>query len=682
MIIRSRDIGWIDMKNRISQDGELNIAGELNMLVTLISAALILWISLGAKFCELLIDIPILLGLDALEIRDRLSVVLICMLIPICTLFNTAKIAQSVPIRFQSVLSLSAFLVMIFSFGWTTNYMGTPNPTFWGGFGYQPAFAAFVLIGAFYMLKGHLKVGKLLNRMIRPLNLIIWVTIFIAYVPSFIQFPNGIIGASSRWPLNELIAPLTGHVPLSNFTAQYSNLLGFPLLLLRHIVSTTSTPMVALLWVNALIVLQMLLMGRLTRLMFPILMYGYCFGIPIVLIFVKTLFGQNQHSSIAESMTAIPGRTLFPVISISLLIGWMRSERGLRTSIRAGFTGAAVAITMLNNFEFGVSAALVIILIIILGTISHQRYFYSVDSLVFFGGILSTFGVIRIGFVLTGNEFHFLRLVAYSRVFGKQGFSNLPMPTFGLYLFVFVTLAVAAIFGLKSSGCFLSGRQIGKELLSGQVVAVFFGTWGVISLMYYAGRSANPGQLQSSLVPLSLALVALLRLFVGSESLSTTKLRQIGFRSPLVLLWMTVPVVSILQIPNPIIEFSRITQSEISWSTESIRLSARGVAVARYLGKYPHSKVGYFGLNPHLTQVALGIQSVSGVNDPGDIFTSPTIYELACQDIVKFKVSEVIVPVQDLPESQVGLFCTPQGLVYQGLSNDSLLHIYALHNKA
>ena len=285
-------------------------------------------------------------------------------------------------------------------------------------------------------------------------------------------------------------------------------------------------------------------------------------------------------------------------------------------------------------------------------------------------------------FLLTGNEFHFLRLVAYSRVFGKQGFGNLPMPTFGLYLFVFVTLAVAAIFGLKSSSCFLSGRQIGKELLSGQVMAVFFGTWGVITLMYYAGRSTNPGQLQSSLIPLSLALVALLRLFVGSESLSTIKLMQIGFRSPLILLWMAVPVVSILQLPNPVIELSRMTNSEISWSTESIRLSARGVAVAQYLVQYPHSKVGYLGSNPHLTQVALGIQSVSGVNDPGDIFTSPTIYELACQDIVKFKVSKVIVPVQELPESQVGSFCIRQGLVYQGLSSDSILHIYVLNDKS
>ena len=114
----------------------------------------------------------------------------------------------------------------------------------------------------------------------------------------------------------------------------------------------------------------------------------------------------------------------------------------------------------------------------------------------------------------------------------------------------------------------------------------------------------------------------------------------------------------------------------MSWNTEAIRLSPRGGAVAGYLNEYPSSKIGYFGLNPNLTQVALGVQSVSGVNSPGDVFISPTIYELACEDIVKFNVSEVIVPVEDMPESQVGSFCAQQGLVYQGLSSDSLLHIF------
>ena len=113
---------------------------------------------------------------------------------------------------------------------------------------------------------------------------------------------------------------------------------------------------------------------------------------------------------------------------------------------------------------------------------------------------------------------------------------------------------------------------------------------------------------------------ALLRLILDSKSWSTTNLRQVGFRSPLVPLWMTVPFVSILQLPNPVIELRRLTRSEISWSTESIPLSTRCVAVARYLDEYPHDKVGYFGSSPNLTQVALGIQSVSRVNHPGDIF--------------------------------------------------------------
>ena len=670
------------MRSRVSQIGTSNIADELNLLVTIISTALLLWMSLGERFCNLLLGIPILGQLDALEIRDRLSVILICALVPICTLCDTSKISQSIPIRFRSILSSSVFLLMIISFGWTTNYQGTANPMYWGGFGYQLAAALFVLIGVLFFLKDHLKAEKIFNFLIRPFNLIAWLIILVCYVPSFVQLPKGIIGTSSRWALNEYVAPLTGHIPFSNFTSQYSNLLGIPILLLRQFVSDTSIPMAVLLWVNGLIILEMFLMGRMVRLMFPKLRYGYCFGIPIVLIFVKTFFGQNEHSSIAESMTAVPARTLLPIVLISLLLGWIGSERSLRTSIRAGLTGALVAITILNNFEFGLSASLVVIMIVVLGTIGRQRYFHRPDAFVFIGGIFSTFGAVKIGFMLTGNEFHLSRLVAYPRVFGKQGFGNLPMPMFGLYVFIYVTLAVAAIFGLKSSGCFLNKERVRKNALSGQVIAVFFGIWGVLSLFYYAGRSTNPGQLQSSLIPLSLAMISLFRLFIDSQSLVTTNKGQNWSRSPLVLLWVTIPIVSILQIPNPVIELNRLSHSEVSWNTEAIRLSPRGGAVAGYLNEYPSSKIGYFGLNPNLTQVALGVQSVSGVNSPGDVFISPTIYELACEDIVKFNVSEVIVPVEDMPESQVGSFCAQQGLVYQGLSSDSLLHIFVLHNES
>ena len=98
--------------------------------------------------------------------------------------------------------------------------------------------------------------------------------------------------------------------------------------------------------------------------------------------------------------------------------------------------------------------------------------------------------------------------------------------------------------------------------------------------------------------------------------------------------------------------------------------------IDKYIKENPNVELGYFGKNPNLTQLSYEIQSVMGVNQPYDIWQSTTLYDHACRDITVFRARIIIVPIDDIPESQVGSFCASVGLVYVGLSEDGLLHVY------
>ena len=613
-----------------------------------------------------------------MEIRDRLSVALVCMLIPIFAFLNTEKILYKANKFAIGVVSWVIFAAMILSMGWTTNYRGESDPSSWGGFGPGIAIAALVIMLGLYLFGDQIKTKHWWRtaRFSTLTNSAIWTILIVCYLPSFLQFPNGMISSASDWSLNEYLGAITGHVPLSNFTAQYSNLLGAPLFFLSGVSSTSTIPLFVLLWINSLVIIELMLMAYLIRSMFPRFMYSVCFGIPTILIFGKVWIGQNQRSSLSETMTALPGRTLLPIVAISLLTAGIKVNFSFQRKLYFGFTGLAAGIALLNNFEFGATAAVAIFLTILLGMVSPHKYFRFLEFVLYLFGLFCAYALVRIIFALTENEFQISRLFTYSRVFGAQGFGSIPMPKFGLFIFIFSTLSTAAILGMKSFWGLLNSKTLVPGLLAGQVNSMFFGLWGTMSLLYYAGRSVNPGQLQFLLIPLSLAIPSILRVFLADLGGSSSQVLNVKRIAPLLLLWSTLPIVALLQAPNPKIEFQRLTNSGTSWSIDSVRSSARGVSIDKYIIENPNVELGYFGKNPNLTQLSYEIQSVMGVNQPYDIWQSTTLYDHACRDITGFKARIIIVPIDDIPESQVGSFCASVGLVYVGLSEDGLLHVY------
>lgn len=647
---------------------------KLNFLVFTFSVAILSWMFIGVWVGRRLQYFFFLGGLDEFELRDRLSVVLLWILVAALTFFLQDFRINKV---FSSIMALTVSVMMICSFGWVTNYRGEYNPSYWSGFGLPIAFWVAVLIVVLQnqrILK-KIEIWQSSDRLISTLNLCCWALIGICYIPSAIQIPNGMIGESSRWALNEFIAPLTGHIPLSNFTAQYSNYLGLPLLIIKPFVSETLFPFATLMWINALVLVEFVLFGWIVRSIFPKLKYGICLLIPLATILVKSSIDENQYSSIAEGMTAIPGRSLLPVVSLVLLIKWAVQRSHRNRILLAALVGISSAASALNNFEFGAASVAVIILVLTMGYFSSAPIFRTSEILVFFVGLIFAVLFAWFCYLISGNSFEISRLIAYSRVFGKQGFANLAMPTFGLYLFIFVTMSVAAVLGLRHM-VRRGGLPKESKDVAAQLVGVYFGCWGVISLLYYAGRSVNSGQLQYFLLPTVFCIVAIWRLSLIGAKLPDSRISILYLRSPILLLWMIFPFVTVLQAPNPSIEFNRLMNSEVQWSIEAVTKSEIGLAVESFLELNEDTQVGYFGVNPNLTQLAFNVVSVAGVNDPGDMFASLTIYALACKDMVKFGAELVIVQKKNFPEAVVLQFCNSDGLVYEEALSNEFFYVY------
>ncbi len=657
------------MSEDIKNEREAFFLMNLNALVLSLAGTIFAWMIVGIWVGQKLQYFTFLGGLDEYELRDRLSVVLTWIMVVIFVFFNKNFILNRV---LKILISLTAVTLMALSMGWVTNYRGEYNPSYWSGFGLPIAVLVVVLIVFLRNQRviNQIEIWQESEKLISIINLCCWALIAVCYIPSAIQIPNGMIGESSRWALNEIIAPLTGHIPLSNFTAQYSNYLGLPLLIIKPFIGETSFPFATLMWTNILILVEFALFGWLVRTIFPKLNYGICILIPLATILVKSSIDENQHSSIAEGITAIPGRTLIPVISLALLIKWSAQRSRMYRNLLAALVGVSAAASALNNFEFGATSVAVIILILVVGYFSPAPMFRADEILTFLVGISTAFLVTWFGYAVSGNSLEIMRLAAYSRVFGKQGFGNLAMPTFGLYLFIFVTMSVAAVLGLRQM---VSRGESPKESkdVAAQLVGVFFGCWGVITLLYYAGRSVNSGQLQYFLLPTVFCIVAIWRFSLQGANSASSRVSILSLRSPILLLWMIFPFVTILQSPNPIIEFKRLKQSEVQWNLDAVKKSEIGLAVEAFLESNRGIQVGYFGVNPNLTQLAFDVISVAGVNDPGDMFASLTIYNLACKDMVKFGAELVIVPKKNFPEAVVLQLCSSDGLVYeQALSND------------
>jgi len=363
------------------------------------------------------------------------------------------------------------------------------------------------------------------------------------YVPALWQTPRGMYDAfHAARNIDELLGPVAGNLPLSDYIPQYGGLLGLPLVPFRALVAKniewwimSYLSALSLITAAALCTAAALMLSSGRRALAPLLV------VPVLLM-KPSLPDALTPAGVQRLFQSLPERSLLPAVLAVVLLGAVSRPKSRNRWFWVGGVASAAA---LNNVESGLPATLSVMLAL-LALRAGWRCIVCVAA----GG--SAVALAYTGLLLlTGGTFRFEYWVGFSREFAS-GFASLPMPPYGNYvllLFVLVASVGSAVPVVWSGGASTSVAAVG---------GLYFGSWGLMMFPYYVGRSSSLGQLQFFFIPASVAAVWLL---VGAASVLQGGRPAPRLVYPLLLCCLpsALFVSTVLKAPSPEMNFKRLT---------------------------------------------------------------------------------------------------------------------------
>lgn len=395
----------------------------------------------------------------------------------------------------------------------------------WGAGGNPPAyhFAGVGIIGLFASLAGALLIFRIWTwpawATVGSTVIVAGLTLALA-VPGLLQTPDSIrdpyhFGYTS----DELTAVAAGHLPLSDYIPMYSALLGFPVAPLLRAFPSDSISIV-LGWV---IFLQVVALS--IAVAFPVLLAGKRMLAPAMLLVVMPVLatGVDPYAfrSASTYFACFPLRVVLPVACLLVAFLVLRTRSNLDTrshSWKWVILGFLIGATALNNLDFGASAAVVVVITIVLAGRTWRECVWpllitltsAVGALALYVGVAA----------MAGREVSLANSLLMMRIFSVEGFAVVPMDMFGLHIAVVSLFVSASIFGYVLLR--LSRNSSESFLYQQGLVLALVGGWSLLSMPYFAGRSFpstlvggyafQTGLVVAAFLPLIWkALVALLR---------------------------------------------------------------------------------------------------------------------------------------------------------------------------
>jgi hypothetical protein len=403
----------------------------------------------------------------------------------------------------------------------------------------------------------------------------------------------GAVAGHVLWTMAEPFAVLDGRTPLVNYHAQYGQLWAYiaavPLGLLGATIGTYTTTMAAGTGLAMLAVYGVL--RRLVR--------GSLVALALYLPFLATAF-----FTILEPPSDRYGPQnifiLWPIrYAGPMLLAWL-TARHLDDAAprRAWLLFACATLVALNNPDFGLAAAVATLVALATFRGRDPRAFgrLAFQAAAGAGGALALFSLFTL--VRAGSLPHFGLLFEFSRLYGIEGWAQMPMPELGLYLPVFLTFAaVLAVAAVRVA------RDEGQPLLTGMLAWV--GAFGLLASVYFAGR-AHPLALIDFFAPWALAVILLLLVVV--RSLDGRAWRRPTVPELMVLFAFGLVVCSLPQTPAPWEQLPRIrdrTPTPVYKKLDAARLVAatthpgEKVAVLATLGHRIAYDVGVVNVSPY-----------------------------------------------------------------------------------
>lgn len=550
------------------------------------------------------------------------------------------------------------------SLGITLGIFSVEMPTilvqdvFWGGFGLSDLIATCAIASVIWIILEWRQVNHWIKICVSTLVFALCVVDFTSFIrtANFVVLPG-----NDAYMLNEMLAQSAGKVPGSNFVPLYESMYGWILKPFSHSLSAaTLTNFAAIIFticsISAVALGVLIVYRVMNRRSLTIA------ALLVVPISCASLF-HNPAYNISPAFQDMPIR-VFP----GMLVGALAIEEivqlrsGTIRRLRLFLLGILCALAAWSNQDFALASVMVVGGILVF---SSGRRSSGYAPLAYWLSGLCTFSLAYVlVLAASGTPLSLHYLFYFQSLFGK-GYGEYPIQLPGP-----VILIMPLIFATASVGWFILWKHRRTSTVARRlnvieeriaVTTAFFGSWTVITFVYYLNRSVAAGQLQIDLLPAAISIASLAALvlehgdpfrplsllkdaFTKSKRGSIDGVRILSIVP--ITLFASLLLASTLQSPNPLNAFRDLANPPVGTAAQwpsTTDLKAEYQAFIKTLPSTDHirSRVAYLGPFANYVTLETGIPNDTIGDVPpigGPVTSSPD-----CQFLIAQKTKVLIV---------------------------------------
>ena len=675
-------------ETKVSHHNRLNnLALSLNVCIVAISLTLTVFMRLHSRLTTRLKDTELFSKLPEAEIADRMTVII---LLALCAIgffvlpWLVSKFKTESSINWISIAALSLTILTV-SWRWGDPTFEQYNEVLWYGWGDKFALMLLPLgLITTYVVSIHLAKARNVDRtnISRAVNIGAAVTLFCFYLPSLVQPFKGIIDTyHSRYLFNDLLIASSGKMPYSQITPQYIGILGWPLKLINFLPGDFVVNS-AVLWVSALVFLEIFLIANLTKQAIRIRHWAIAFLIPVAGMFFKVQPNMRAWGSLAQHMNLIPGRTVLPIVLLSLISALATDLSRRKKQVFTFAIGLFLVLTTLNNIEFGAPAAIAVL--IILGFLTRLSVVKLKDLITVLAGAITALVLVAAIYQINDSQLTLNSWLTMIRAHGVDGFMNLDMPFFGLWIFFYALLGTSAIIGSNLLFRTYKNSTPDSAEMRSAVLLSFSGLWGSATLFYFSGRSLVP-EIIVFVIPLTLCIIGLIGVvrstLEDSEGDKTEKSDEKRFKIVLAPLFciMLIPILSLTQAPNPGFEWLRAAGNGERWSSRALKSLPKYQEMVEIVGENGSNRYLYMGNDGPAFEIMSGVENGLGIILLQDLLISDELTRVGCLPALNSGADFALVPKGDWVNPPSRIPCP--GFVLLPPDIDSEFLIYEIPSK-
>ena len=365
-------------------------------------------------------------------------------------------------------------------------------------------------------------------------------------VAALFQSPSTIKDVSHFiYTSNELLAPAAGLYPLSSFVATYNNLLGFPIAsFVRIFPAQTMSILVGYLLLLQLFCLSVpALVSRIAgrwKLALPMTL------IPAVLVTSANVNGHAQYTY----FQSFPMRSAVPSLLLVALV-WVVSRPNGLGKLASISLGVLAGLTVVNNPDFGAPAAVAVVVAMVL---CQPNLVSRVRNLMFvaLGGVASVI-MLWVAYSLFGQELNLEFFFQFTRMVSSAGYMKESMPIGGIPIVMVTGFCLGSVLGVYAAG--RAHRTSERKLFASAAFLLFSSIWGLLSYIYYAGRSYTSTAVGGHSYQLGLVISGVILYFTLDAKHLRDQIRRAGapgFVLPIIALaFISFCTSAFLTVPSP-----------------------------------------------------------------------------------------------------------------------------------